>query len=85
VADLAAHHRLDRLGHPLSGPFDGFDLDSEVDRERGSGCPFPAYGPWCGGRRFPPASAPAGSSSARWAPRRRRPRRRAPRPGRSPL
>ena len=31
VADLAAHHRLDRLGDPLARPFDRLDLDSEVD------------------------------------------------------
>lgn len=31
VADLAARHRLDRLGHPLARPFDRLDLDSEVD------------------------------------------------------
>ena len=32
VTDLAAHHRVDRLGDPLARPFDRLDLDSEIDQ-----------------------------------------------------
>lgn len=45
VADLAAHHRLDRLGDPLAHPFDRLDLDSETDLTRAIPGSHPAGAP----------------------------------------